>query len=144
MSERVDSKAPVPDGSVAREGSEDRVMRDETYGGQVARRLDACVGLVEWLKTDLLKKGAGKRYESAVSLSEILERTAILAGAKESTDALSMKDQAILELMTAAEKRLEKLTQNGAIINEEDIRQTASAFTDLERALKEKVKSSSS
>jgi hypothetical protein len=101
-----------------------------------ARRLDDLIGVIEWLKTDCLKKGSMKHVEQMEGLSTLVEKTSKKmeslsnregsdpgkAGVKEEISARCLnQDRELYGLLRQIEERVQRMTEAGMVPDEKDI-----------------------
>jgi hypothetical protein len=117
-------------------------------GQRLSEGMDGLMGAVEWLKTDLLKKGRRKHMDALDRVSEGMEAVSrkleagILQGKEgEKTDPLALYewDREATEAFERLKKSVEAVTADDAFPGEEDLNRIRSLVKGLESQLQRDV-----
>jgi hypothetical protein len=124
---------------------------DKALRMEVSRRLDELLGMVEWLKTDQVKKGALKYLTEIDGLSRHLEKVSRMIGlasrgyaplfSEELFDEdrlarLFEFDQGLLHDVAAVEVLVVKLTEKGTVVTSEGVASVRKQVDKLEKKIK--------
>ncbi|RLB40232.1 MAG: hypothetical protein DRH12_10330 [Deltaproteobacteria bacterium] len=131
---------------------------DKTLRTEIARRLDELIGVLEWVKTDQLKKGGWKRIKDLDELekdvetaSKTIERAARGFGSmfdgpkvdEETLERVYEYDKGMWELVDPIDKAIRGLTEKGKVPDQatveairKDVRELISKITNRDRILK--------
>jgi hypothetical protein len=117
-------------------------------GSHIAHRFDDLIGVIEWLKTDCLKKGSLKRVEQMEVLSTHMERASKMMeslssreepgpGAAGVNEEISIRclnqDRELYTLLIEIEGRVQRMTETGTIPDEQDIDEIRTALSRAEK-----------
>jgi hypothetical protein len=124
---------------------------DKALRMQICRKLDELLGMVEWLKTDQVKKGALKNLTEIDGLSRHLERVSrtIEVASRGYTPLFSQEafdedglarlfeyDQGLLHGVAEVEALVVKLTEKGTVVTAEGVASVRKQVDQLEKKVK--------
>jgi hypothetical protein len=124
---------------------------DKALRMQICRKLDELLGMVEWLKTDQVKKGALKYLTEIDGLSRHLERVSrtIEVASRGYTPLFSQEafdedglarlfeyDQGLLHGVAELEALVVKLTEKGTVVTAEGVASVRKQVDQLEKKVK--------
>ena len=117
-------------------------------GRHISQRLDNLMGIIEWLKTDCLKKGSRKHAEQMALLSDRVEKTSEIMESMSNGEGAGRdpegphekisrrcleQDRALYALLLEIEGCVQRMTEAGKIPEEQDIHEIQTALGRAER-----------